>query len=538
MNLHRYINRNFILRAADAVLTPRELSQSGADYVVCGDAPYKLFGTAQLCLGLLAAEKGDAVAVDDPALLPLPHLTLRGDFAAQIREESVGAAETHFLPPQLKTTPKLALVLKDDGEIIGILEQIDLYKDMLLEKERLTWQMEKQIAFYKRIFDAMEDDVFITDGQGFIQYTNPRGESLCRIRLEDYVGRHVSDFEKDAVVSKSVTLEVLRTGDKVAEIVELSSGCHILATAQPIFDGAGNMIHVLSTSKDIAGINSQVDKISRELNSSKEEIKALQQHIIQQEGYILKAPDEAGAKPRRQDRPHRCFRSHRGESGTGKEVVADLVYRLSKRNAKPFVKINCGLIPKDLLESELFGYEAGAFTGAAKKGKIGKLETANGGTVFFDEIGEMDLALQVKLLEFMQDREIVRVGGTKRIPLDVRIVAATNRDLKAMVEEGSFRNDLYYRLKVMPIALMPLMNRREDIVPLTNQFIKSFNHRHQTKKRFSAEVVRFFLNYSWPGNVRELMNSVERLIVASDGDLITIDQFNEIFSENMTPGAR
>ena len=186
------------------------------------------------------------------------------------------------------------------------------------------------------------------------------------------------------------------------------------------------------------------------------------------------------------------------------------------------------------MESEFFGYEAGAFTGASKNGKIGKLEVANGGTVFLDEIGEMDLPLQVKFLEFLQDHQIVRVGGTRRIPIDIRVVAATNRDLYAMVEEGTFRRDLYYRLNVMPLYIPPLRERREDIVPLLYHFLNIYNKKYSCDKHLGNNVVEQMQNYKWPGNVRELCHAVERIVVVSDNNYIDSIAFEDLQREGMT----
>ncbi|MEG2638458.1 MAG: sigma 54-interacting transcriptional regulator, partial [Clostridiales bacterium] len=212
------------------------------------------------------------------------------------------------------------------------------------------------------------------------------------------------------------------------------------------------------------------------------------------------------------------------------EIVAELLYKLGSRSDKPFVKINCGMIPEHLLESEFFGYEPGAFTGASKTGKKGKIEIANGGTLFFDELGEMPLSLQAKILEFLQDRNIVRVGGMKRIPVDVRVIAATNRNLIEMVREGTFRGDLYYRLNVMPIHVSPLRERSEDILPLTRMFLQKYNARYGKSKTIAPSVLTYFIHYKWPGNVRELMHTIERLLIISDGDVITMDSVNKVFA--------
>lgn len=204
-----------------------------------------------------------------------------------------------------------------------------------------------------------------------------------------------------------------------------------------------------------------------------------------------------------------------GESGTGKEVFANSIHKHSNKSGS-MVKINCGAIPENLLESELFGYDQGAFTGAKTGGKPGKFEEADNGTLFLDEIGDMPLHLQVKLLRVLQEKEITRVGGSKTRQINTRIIAATNKNLYSMVQEGKFREDLFYRLNVVPITIPPLRERRDDIMPLILHFKKTYQKKYQTRRNCSPEVVKLFLSYDWPGNVREMENLVERLLVIMD----------------------
>ncbi len=209
-----------------------------------------------------------------------------------------------------------------------------------------------------------------------------------------------------------------------------------------------------------------------------------------------------------------------GESGTGKEVVARLIHRSSKRASGNFVPINCGAIPEPLIESELFGYEKGAFTDAKNRTK-GKLEIAHGGTLFLDEINELPQKAQVSLLRFIQERVVVPLGSSRRIPIDVRIIAATNKNLDTLVERGSFRNDLYYRINVIPIHLPPLRTRREDILPLARWFLDFFSREHNRPVRsFSRRAEEALLSYDWPGNIRELRNCIERASIISTGPII------------------
>jgi transcriptional regulator with PAS, ATPase and Fis domain len=216
-----------------------------------------------------------------------------------------------------------------------------------------------------------------------------------------------------------------------------------------------------------------------------------------------------------------------GESGTGKEVAADFMHRNSPRKNNAFLKINCAAIPEQLLEAELFGYEGGAFTGARKQGRTGLFEAADGSSVFLDEVGDLPLPLQAKLLRFVQNKEFYRLGGNRLITVDVRIMAATGRALEAMVEQRSFRADLFYRLNVLSLRMPPLRERKEDIVPLARHFLRRFNLRYSQEKNLSRQACALLENYSWPGNIRELENLLERLVIINTGRLILPEQLPE-----------
>ncbi len=211
-----------------------------------------------------------------------------------------------------------------------------------------------------------------------------------------------------------------------------------------------------------------------------------------------------------------------GETGVGKEIVAKFIHKNSPRNKSKFRAINCGTISQNLIESELFGYESGAFTGANKNGKKGLLEAGNGGTILLDEIGELPLDTQVKLLRVLQEKYFERVGGIDSIQVDVRIIAIANRNLSELVEKGLFRKDLYYRLNVIPITIPPLRERREDIIPLVNYFLQVFNKMYNENKKISQEALEVLYNYSWHGNVREVKNIVEQQIIINDEEIIQI----------------
>lgn len=221
-----------------------------------------------------------------------------------------------------------------------------------------------------------------------------------------------------------------------------------------------------------------------------------------------------------------------GESGTGKEVIANHIHNLSTRSQHAFIQINCGAIPESLMEAELFGYEKGAFTGAETK-KAGLLELADKGTILLDEIGELPLHLQVKLLRVIQTKEIRRVGGTSSKKLDIRFIAATNRNLEEMVSAGQFREDLFYRINVVPLTIPPLRERKEDILPLARHFLKAFNQKYNRLICFTEETCKTLKQYTWPGNVRQLENIIERMVIMSDGDYIEADMLpKEIYKSS------
>jgi PAS domain S-box-containing protein len=373
--------------------------------------------------------------------------------------------------------------------------------------------MQERLAEAKAVGDELDaiiqnsyDAIYITDANGITLKTNDAIERMTGIPKEYYIGKDLRYLEKRGIVEKSVTFEVIKQKKPVTVIQENALGKVLLITGSPVFNEQGDVIRVVTNLRDIS-----------ELNRLREELSQLRKFHVGDEPVVI----ASRAMERVMELANRVANTDTtvlllGESGVGKEVVARMIHRNSRRYEKgSFIKVNCGAIPQELLESELFGYESGAFTGAKKNGKPGMFELAHEGTLFLDEIGEMPLNLQVKLLRVLQDQEFHRVGGIKPIKVNVRIVAATNRDLKKMVAEGGFREDLYYRLYVVPIEIPPLRKRREDILPLIRFFLDKFNRKYQTAKSFTEATLKILEEYQWPGNIRELANLVERLVVTT-----------------------
>lgn len=433
----------------------------------------------------------------------------------------------------------LVVVLDEGKSPVGLIDNLSGIKRLMGSLLETVPGDSLSLMEYRNIVEQFGEEIFVTDGEGVVLYLNATAEKVCQVELAEVVGKHVSELEKAGVFSASSTAAVLKTGKRANLLQKLKSGKTVFATGFPVFDQTGRLVRVLNTSKDIKEINHLIEEIEqkdREIKNKNQELNLLREGIFAQDNFVCNSPKMLAIKRTiLKVAPTDITVLLQGESGVGKEVVTKLIHNLSLRNRYPLVKINCGLIPENLMESELFGYEGGAFTGANKNGKVGKVELANHGTLFLDEIGEMPLSLQVKLLEFLQDREITRVGGTNKIKIDTRVVVATNRDLQSMVDQGSFRRDLFYRLNVLPIHIPPLRERQEDISLLAEYFLDQFNNKYKMNKKLAPEVRKAFSEYDWPGNVRELIHFIERLMVISDSEVITPENLPEILLNKNTP---
>jgi PAS domain S-box-containing protein len=384
---------------------------------------------------------------------------------------------------------------------------------------------------YEEIYRNSFDGIFVADGKGMTLMVNPGCERNYDCKAEDLVGHHVSEFQNKGWIRPVIATQVATDRKRISAMQQTHGGKTIMVTGIPLFDAQGAVRKVIINSRDTTELVRLQEALLRtrdDLQRVENEMKELRLQNLKPDGVVLKsqAMQQLYGVAMRVAKVDTAVLVS-GESGVGKEVLARQIHRHSQRSSGPFIKINCGAIPRELLESELFGYEGGAFTGAHKQGKVGIIETANHGTLFLDEIGELPLDLQVKLLQTLQDHTLVRVGGTRTVRIDLRIVAATNRDLRDMVEKNLFRSDLYYRLNVVPIHVPPLRQRKEDILPLLLQALQELNKQYGLAKKLSGRAVDCLLGYEWPGNVRELRNIVERLVVTTPADLMDADHLPE-----------
>jgi TyrR family helix-turn-helix protein len=382
---------------------------------------------------------------------------------------------------------------------------------------------EEQARELDAIIDSMSDGLWVCDGDANVLRLNPASARLNDIDPGVAMGRNMRDLVQEGVFDRSVTLEVLRTG-KPVHMLQTRRGRRLVLTGMPGRDDAGRLIRVVVNERDVTEIEG-LQRGLEEQEAIKDRFRGelLEQQIEKVESRRVIAKSPAMQKALRQAIKVASADSTvliLGESGVGKGLFADLIHKYSPRAQRPLVKVNCGAIPDSLVEAELFGYEKGAFTGAQAKGKAGYFEAAEGGILFLDEIAELPLSSQVKLLRFLEDRRITRVGATASREVDVRVLAATHRDLQEMVDQGLFRLDLFYRLNVIPLAIPPLRERRECLLPILRHYVDHYAARMGARRRLSRAATDTLLAYGWPGNVRELMNLCERLVVMSDTEVI------------------
>lgn len=410
-----------------------------------------------------------------------------------------------------------------------------IYKDSASIKQLLK-DVLKDIEIYsengidfRAVADALDDSLVIADGEGRYIYSNPSYTRNTGIYPEMIMGRTAAEIEAEGkIFTHGAAIEVLRTKKKVFRLstVHVNDSPELgFVAGVPIFDENGALTHIAISSRPIFTLRALQDDFQQflsEANSLENRPNniPIREHDnaddLSSARLIGNSPALKGIwETIRRAAPTDATVLITGESGVGKEIVADEIYRLSDRKNKPFIKVNCASIPPNLLESELFGYEKGAFSGASPNGKQGLFESANGGTLLLDEIGDMPMDLQVKLLRAIQNKEITRVGGTRIIKLDIRFIAATNSDLKKKIAEGTFRQDLFYRLNVIPIHMPALRCRKDDIRVVCDHFIEMYNKKHSRNLRLTESQYRFLENYPWPGNIRELENVIEYLSICA-----------------------
>ncbi|WP_257350948.1 sigma-54 interaction domain-containing protein [Pseudalkalibacillus decolorationis] len=410
-----------------------------------------------------------------------------------------------------------------DIEILRKEKQVESLANLNnLLKEEVN-RMEEKAKGLEQILHSSHDEIFVTDGKGHVLFVSEACKKMTGLPKERFIGKSIYDLEKKGLINNSVTIEVLKKRKTVSAQQNYPGGAKIVATGTPIFGSEGCIIKVITNSRDITELVELKYKLAEAqslLGQAKSKQKKLKNGILFTESHkMLELIDMA-----EKIAPTDSTVLIQGESGVGKGLIAKLIHETSLRKDKEFIHVNCGAIPASLIEAELFGYEAGSFTGAHSKGKTGLVEAADGGTLFLDEIGELPMDLQVKLLQLVQDKVFKRVGSHHLKRVNTRIISATNRNLKELVGKNLFREDLYYRLHVVPLNIPPLRSRREDILVLAEKFLVHFNKKYNHRLLLSDGVIASFQSYDWPGNVRELENMIEQLVVTSNEEMVFVSQ--------------
>ncbi len=451
-------------------------------------------------------------------------LPMTGSVIHQCLETGRGIFGHQVSGKKAKIVLNVTPILRDQ-KIIGAVcnfQELSIFEASARNLESYR-QLNRQL---ETIFNASSDGIWVCDGRGVVIAVNRASEILNGIKAKDVIGRNVDDLMSCKVFDQSVTRLVLDCGCRQTVMQHIGkTGKFLLSTGTPVMDDSGEIFLVVVNERDMTELNMlrrQIEQ-SREITEKYREKLAdlslleLKRNEIIAESGKMRQILQMSLKLSRIDASNILIL---GESGTGKGLLARLIHKNSTRNKNPFVEINCAALPETLLEAELFGYEKGAFTGASDKGKIGLFELAQGGTLFLDEIGDMPLALQAKLLKYLDDQEIRRIGGTHSIKVECSTIAATNQDLGALVKHKKFREDLYYRLNSFILQIPPLRERPEDIPGLVRFYLNKYNRKYKCSKKINSGVVHLLERYPFPGNVRELKNIMENAVVMSDDTLI------------------
>lgn len=392
----------------------------------------------------------------------------------------------------------------------------DYTKDELIKKIILT---EKNLHKLETVVEHLADGVYITDKDTNTICVNLAYERISGTPRKEFLGKTIYQVVDEGLIDSSGTIEAIKLKRAISMQQTLNNGRVALITSTPIFGKDQSIEYIVTIVRDIT----ELINLRNEIIEKENEISKLKEKNNSEYGIVYKSKKtELLIEKIKKVAKYDTTIFITGETGVGKGLFAEYIHNNSNRSEENFVQLNCASIPSTLIESELFGYEKGAFTGASNKGKKGIFEQANRGTLFLDEIAELPLEMQPKLLSVLQDGKIRRIGSEKETDVNVRIIAATNRDIKQMVKEKKFREDLYYRLNVIPIKILPLRERREDIISLVNYFINKLENKYENRIYIDKDVLNIFYKYDWPGNVRELENLMERLFVMCAGNRVTI----------------
>lgn len=511
-----------------------EIPQDFEELICCPSPHLQLFGQA-----IVNASRNCIIAVDRQGIIFLANETAVEKFGdlskkslQKVLPELIKIVEETICNNQQQTEksmqvgPEEYLInvspIKAVNDVVGVI--------CLLEESTEFEKVARQMRFFQHltreleaIIDSSSDGLFVCDSEANVIRVNPASERIHKIKADELIGKNMVDLISEGFIDQSAALQAIKNKEAVS-LLQNKDNRKMISIGTPVFDSDGNIIRVVVSERDIT----EIDNLHRELEEQGSLKDQLQNQLLEMQLTDLKTHKILAKSPSMVKVLEKALKVSpanstvlvTGESGVGKGLITNLIHKNSSRAQKPLIRINCGAIPESLIESELFGYEEGAFTGARVGGKPGSLELADGGSLFLDEIGELPLSAQVKLLRFLENGRLTRVGGSRSLTIDARILVATHRNLQNMVAEGTFRQDLYYRLSVIPLRVPALRERKDCILPLIRYYIDHFSEITKTSKRISRSALDVLLTYPYPGNVRELMNICEHAIVMSETDVI------------------
>ena len=502
------------MSARQEKLTYEQILDSSIHSIIAIDAARRIVFISQKAAEILKFDKRKNIGSDILDLLPMT-----GKLFIKCMETNEPQSGHHILPNGSSLVANVTNIINDTRVLGAICTFEDkLESELIATKLKSYKQLNEQL---NSIFQSASDGIWVCDGQGKIININSASEKLFGINRNAIIGKNVAEIVKRGVFEKSITLEVLRTKQEIS-IVQYAKKTkrYLLVTATPVFDKKGNIILVVNNERDMTRMHAIQEQLEQTLMvTEKLKDKIAQLSMQDMKGYKIVAESKqmihvlnAALKFAHFDISNILIL---GESGTGKGLLAKFIHKTSNRAKKPFIHINCGALPESLLEAELFGYERGAFTGAREQGKVGLFELAHEGTLFLDEIGDLPMPLQAKILKYLDDYEVMRLGGTKFRKIDCTIITATNRDLESLTKMGDFRKDLFYRLNTFPIRIPPLRERPEDIFELAKYFLEKYNKAYKLKKRITQGSLKALQFYPFPGNVRELESIIKQALVMS-----------------------
>lgn len=492
-----------------------------------------------LCQAIVDVSRNSVFAVDRHGYIFVANTIADEKFGASIKKSLkdvipnlMDTVDKTFTDGKRRVVPSLQLASDEYRIVINPLKlQDELVGAICLLEEGTEFEkVARQMRFFQHltseleaIIDSSSDGLFVCDAEANVIRVNPASERIHKVTAKQLIGKNMVDLIAEGFIDKSAALQAIENR-KTVSLLQEKDNRKIISIGTPVFDNNGTLISVVVSERDIT----EIDNLHRELEEQGSLTDQLQSQLLQMQLADLKTHRIIARSPSMIKVLEKALKVSTanstvlitGESGVGKGLFTNLIHKNSSRAQKPLIRINCGAIPESLIESELFGYEEGAFTGARVGGKPGSLELADGGSLFLDEIGELPLSSQVKLLRFLEKGRLTRVGGTKVINVNARILVATHRNLQDMVAKGTFRQDLYYRLSVIPLHVPALRERKDCILPLVRYYFDYFSDITNTRKRVSRAALDALISYSYPGNVCELMNICEHAIVMSDTDII------------------